>query len=135
MKIRNLLLSLCFLILAVVNAPSIFAQQSITAATLSGVVEDVNGAIVSGATVTATQLETNQTQTINSDENGRFRFPYLTAGNYDIKAEKSGFASSVKRLSATIGQALSLNFELAVGDVSAQIDITADNQIIETDRK
>ena len=134
MKIRNLLLSLCFLILVIGNGQSVFAQQSITAATLSGIVEDVNGAIISGATVTATQLETNQTQTINSDANGRFRFPYLTAGNYEIKAEKSGFAPSVKRLVVTIGQALETDFALAIGEVNAQVDITADTQIIETAR-
>ena len=91
--------------LAVMNAQSVFAQQSITAATLSGVVEDVNGAIIGGTIVTATNLETNQKQSSNSDANGRFRFPYLTAGNYEIKAEKSGFASSVKRIVVTIGQA------------------------------
>lgn len=42
MKSRNLLLSIFFLMLVVGNAPGIFAQQSITAATLSGVVDDAN---------------------------------------------------------------------------------------------
>jgi hypothetical protein len=101
---------------------------------LSGVVEDSNGAIVSGTVVTATQLETNQKQSSNSDENGRFRFPYLPAGNYEIKVEKSGFAPSIKRLAVTIGQALDINFELVVGEVSAEIDVSADSQIIETAR-
>ena len=110
MKTRNIFLTLSFLILVGLNGQSVFAQQTITAATLSGVVEDNNKAIVSGTTVSARQLETNQTQTVNSDSNGRFRFPYLTAGNYEIKAEKSGFATSIKRLVVTIGQALEINF-------------------------
>ena len=117
MKTRNIFLTLSFLILVGLNGQSVFAQQTITAATLSGVVEDNNKAIVSGTTVSATQLETNQTQTVNADSNGRFRFPYLTAGNYEIKAGKSGFATSVKRLVVTIGLALEMNFELAIGEV------------------
>lgn len=120
--------------LILINGQSVFAQQTITAATLSGIVEDKNGAIVSGTTVTATQLETNQIQTVNADSNGRFRFSYLTAGNYEIKAEKSGFAPSVKKIFVTIGQALEVNFELAIGEVNAEVDVTDETQILETSR-
>ncbi len=134
MKLRNIFLNLCFLMLAMLNTQSVFAQQTITAATLSGVVQDNNGAIVSGTTVTATQVDTNQTQTVNTDSNGRYRFPYLTAGKYEIKADKSGFAPSVKSLFVTIGQALEIDFELGIGSVNAQVDVTADTQIIETGR-
>lgn len=134
MRKRNIFLTLSFLILILMSGQNVFAQQSITAATLSGIIEDNNGAIVSGTTVTATQLETNQIQTVSTDSNGRYRFPYVTAGNYEVKVEKSGFAPSVKRILVTIGQALEVDFELTIGEVNAQVDVTAETQIIETAR-
>ncbi len=60
------------------------AQQTVTSATLGGRVEDSSGARLSGATVTATNLDTNQTHTILSDEEGRYRFSYLPAGSYRV---------------------------------------------------
>jgi len=69
------------------------AQQNVTSGTLSGRVEEASGAVVSGVTVTATHLETNQQHTAISDADGRYRFPYLRTGAYDVKIEAQGFES------------------------------------------
>ena len=52
-------------------------QQTVTSATLSGRVEDAADASVSGATIVAINLETNQQATAVTDSDGRFRFAYL----------------------------------------------------------
>lgn len=63
------------------------AQQTVTSATLSGHIEDGSGAVVSGASLTATNQETNQKQTATTDHEGRYRFPYLQVGSYKLTIE------------------------------------------------
>jgi hypothetical protein len=110
------------------------AQQNISAASLSGVIEDTNQSIISGANVSATNLETNQTQTAVSDAEGRFRFAYLPVGNYEIKAAQNGFENSSRKITATVGQVLELKLVLRVKSVSAQIDVKGETPIIESSR-
>src|SRR5689334_24084877 len=110
------------------------AQQNVTSGTLSGRIEDERGAVVSGVTVTATHLETNQQLTTTSDVDGRYRFPYLRTGDYDLKVEAQGFESLTKQLTVLVGQALDLPIKLDVAGVTAQVNIGSDVPIVETVR-
>lgn len=113
------------------------AQQNISAATLSGTIEDANRAAVGGAKISATNLETNQTQTAVSDADGRFRFARLAIGNYEIRAGQNGFENSVQRLTTTVGQNLEIKIILKIKTVSAEVDVSGGGDhapIIETAR-
>jgi hypothetical protein len=110
------------------------AQQNISAATVYGIIEDTNESAVTGAKISATNLETNQSQTAISDADGQFRFAYLPVGNYELKAEQGGFESFSQKLTATVGQVLELKLVLKVKIVSAQVDISDEIPIIETSR-
>jgi Carboxypeptidase regulatory-like domain/TonB dependent receptor len=110
------------------------AQQNISAATLNGVIEDTNKSVISGAKISATNLDTNQTKITISDVDGRFRFAYLPVGNYEIKAEQNGFESFSQNITATVGQVLELKLVLKVKTVSAQVDVADETPIIETSR-
>ena len=61
------------------------AQQSVDVASVSGRVLDQSGAVVPGARVSARHLETNIGADTLTDQEGRFRFPYLRVGSYDVK--------------------------------------------------
>jgi Carboxypeptidase regulatory-like domain len=111
-----------------------WAQQNVTSATLSGRIEDARGAVVSGANVIATHLETHQQLTTTSDEEGRYRFPYLRIGDYDLKIYAEGFSSVTKQLTASVGQALDLPIKLDVAGVSAQVNIGSNVPMVETIR-
>ena len=110
------------------------AQQSVTSATLSGRIEDARGAFVSGASVTAVNLETQQHLNTTTDDEGRYRFPYLRTGTYDLKIDAAGFSSVTKQLTVSIGQALDLPIKLDVAGVSAQVNIGTDIPAVETVR-
>lgn len=110
------------------------AQQTVTSATLGGRVEDASGAFVSGAVVTATNLDTNQAQTVTSDEEGRYKFSYLPAGTYRLTIERAGFNTLQQQLTLTIGQALDVPFKLTVAGVTGSVNITADVPLIEAAR-
>jgi hypothetical protein len=110
------------------------ARQTVTSATLSGRVEDRSGAVVSGASLTAINLGTNQKQVATTNYDGRYRFPYLQVGSYNLSIEAQGFAPLTKQLTVTVGQALDLPLKLDVAGVSAQVNITTDVPMIETVR-
>ena len=110
------------------------AQQGVTSATLSGRIEDAGGASVNGASVTATHLETNQHFTAVSDHDGRFRFPYLRTGAYDLKIDAQGFAQLTKQMTVSVGQSLDLPVKLDVAGVSAQVNVGTDVPLVETVR-
>jgi hypothetical protein len=117
-----------------IGGPYAQAQQTVTSATLSGRVEDAGGAVVRGATLIVTNLDTNQTQTATTDNDGRYRFPYLQVGSYKLSVEANGFSPLAKELTLTVGQALDLPLRLEVAGVSAQVNITSDIPMIETVR-
>src|SRR5688500_4936887 len=133
MKTREVLVSICLLISF---AQVAFSQQNVTSGTLSGRIEDSSGAVVNGANITVTNLETNQRLTTSTDGEGRYRFPYLRTGAYDVHIEAQGFtAVSFNRLSVSVGQSLELPVKLDVAGVSAQVNIgSTDVPLIETVR-
>lgn len=110
------------------------AQQTVTSATISGRISDDNDAVVSGASVTATSLETNQKQTATSDEEGRYRFAYLPVGTYQFAVEAQGFAALNRQITLTVGQALDVPLRLSVASVNAQVSVTNDIPVIEANR-
>jgi hypothetical protein len=111
------------------------AQQSITSATLGGVVADGNGARLPGALVTATNVETSQSRTSVADSEGRYRFPPLPVGAYRLRAEKAGFAVLTTRLTLTLGQALDVPLVLPVAQVAESVEVNgAEVSVVETAR-
>jgi hypothetical protein len=113
---------------------SVVAQQTVTSATLSGRVEDANGAVVRGASVIAVNEQTNQKQSATTDREGRYKFAYLGVGDYQLSVEANGFSSWSKEFTITVGQALDLLITLAVPGVSAQVNVTSEVPLIETVR-
>ncbi|HEY0428182.1 MAG TPA: carboxypeptidase regulatory-like domain-containing protein [Pyrinomonadaceae bacterium] len=115
-------------------APPANAQQNVSAAVLSGQIEDADGAQIAAASISLKNLETNQTRTTLSDASGRFRFAYVPIGSYELKAEKTGFEISTRNLTTTIGQILQIPIRLSVANVSAQVDVASNAEILETTR-
>ena len=72
-------------------------QQSINYEESSGRVIDPSGQVVENARVVARQLETKLTQSTSTDREGRFRFPYLRVGTYEISFQKEGSPTSRER--------------------------------------
>lgn len=110
------------------------AQQTIAAASLSGQVRDVNKAAISGATVSAIHIETNHSQIVQCDAEGRFRFAFLPVGNYEIKVTASSFTPLSQKLTAGVGQALEVVLQLEVGGLTEQVNISSELPIVETGR-
>lgn len=115
------------------SVQNLSAQQNISAATLSGTVEDTNGAVIAGANVTALNTQTGQTAAVKSDAGGRFHFSYLAVGNYEIGAGADGFSRVMRPLTLTVGQTLEIKLVLPVSGVSVQIRVEPE-PVVETTR-
>ncbi len=97
-------------------------------ASIQGVVTDPQGAVVSGATVTLKNLETNQTQTSTTNENGIYNFNALPPSQYSLTVEKTGFKKKVLGSVGVIAeQANAVNIQLDVGQVNEIVEVSGDS--------
>jgi hypothetical protein len=109
-------------ILAFVLGVPALAQTSHS--TLQGMVRDPTGAAVPGAAVTVANEKTGVTNKVRSNGVGWFVVPYLLAGDYSVEVEQSGFRRySQRAIKLDVQQTLSLNVELAVGDLATTVQV------------
>src|SRR5262245_42152890 len=64
-------------------------------ATLGGTVSDASGALLPGATVSATGIDTGVVTKAITNESGAYQFPSLQVGSYRVVAELPGFQEFV----------------------------------------
>src|SRR5262252_7722967 len=126
--VLSLFISICCL------SATVHPQQAVTSATLSGRVEDANGAAVAAAAIAAVNLDQNRSSAAQSDSQGRFRFLYLPVGRYRLKVEATGFSTLERELTLTVGQALDAQLRLSVAGVAERLDIKPEATLIETVR-
>jgi len=119
-----------FLCLASVGVP----QETVNSASVSGRVTDPSGKVVQGAEVIARHRETNLVRNTTTDVEGRFRFPYLRIGPYEIRVRAPGFAEGARRLVLTVGAAFELPISLAIGATETSLTVTDDLLMLEAAR-
>jgi len=110
------------------------AQESINSASVSGRVTDPSGASIESAQVTARQTETNLATASSTDREGRFRFPYLRIGAYEITVRQKGFADAARNLTVTLGAAFELAFTLRLGTMDQVVSVSEDATVLEAAR-
>ena len=100
-------------------------------AAISGAVTDKSGAAVSGATVTAVNLETGASRATVTDEAGRYSVPALAVGEYEVHATKQNFQERVRSgIHLAVGQQASVDISLQLGQVSDQVKVIADAPVV-----
>jgi hypothetical protein len=125
-----------FVIISLVAAAThiAYAQESIHYASVSGRVTDSSGGVVAGAQVSARQVETNQSSSLSTDQEGRFRFAYLRIGEYEIAVRRTGFGDALRTLRLTAGAAFELPIALAVASSDTAVTVTSEAGAIEAAR-
>ena len=107
------------------------AQQSIDYGSISGRVIDPSGAVVAGAIATVRHMETNVTSSAVTDREGRFRFPYLKVGSYDVTVRQAGFKDAARTLALAAGSAFELPIALAVEGIDTSVTVLAEAAVLE----
>ena len=107
------------------------AQQ--TTGTLVGTVNDAQGALVTTATVKATNVDTGFSRSAPANGYGEYRIEYLPVGTYTVEVTAPGFERFVqKNVALDVGQTLTVNASLAVGAASQTITITEAPPVVNT---
>src|SRR5437762_555847 len=120
---------LVFLLSAFCLVP-IVAGQSATA-TLSGTIEDQNGAVIPGAAVTAVNTATTLERQATTDSNGSYTFPLLPPGTYIVRVQAQGFTPVENRnVVLNVGDQKALQIQLKAGDVNATVQVVNEAQLI-----
>ncbi|HXG54484.1 MAG TPA: carboxypeptidase-like regulatory domain-containing protein, partial [Vicinamibacterales bacterium] len=95
--------------------------------TISGTVKDQQGAVVPGATVTATSAQTGQTRTTVTEGTGFYTFPNLQPGRYDVAIELAGFKKGSRTgVPLDAGGSVTMDFALEAGAVSEEVTVVAE---------
>jgi hypothetical protein len=119
---------------AVASVHVTYAQEAINFASVGGRVTDPQGAVVPGASVSARQTETNVVSETVTNAEGRFRFPYLKVGTYELKVHVDGFADTTRTLRASVGAAFDIPVVLEVAGLDTSITVSGEATILEAAR-
>src|SRR5436309_7035564 len=113
-------LALCFVLFGVIPA---MAQ---TFGEVTGRVTDPSGAVIPGASVTLTNVNTNVVRNVVTTEAGAYTIPSVAPGFYRLRTELPGFKAAVSEpFEAQVQQALRLEMVLQVGQISETNEVAA----------
>ena len=102
--------------------------QALGTGSISGTVLDQSGAVVSNATVTATNLGTNSKSRQKTSASGSYTIPNLLAGDYKVDVVASGFATFEEQIHVEQLAQVGLDIKLQVGVQSEKVTVSADEQ-------
>ena len=122
------------LALALTLARPLAAQQTVDVGSISGRVVDASNAPVPGATVSATHRATNIVVSEVTGQDGRFRFPYLRIGGYDVTVSIGGFDDVVRQVAVSAGSAFEMPISLKLAGIESSVTVTSEAPVIESAR-
>jgi hypothetical protein len=129
MDFRRLLFSGVFFFSFILIATPARAQE----ASVIGTVADETKAVLPGATITATNVETGRQTAATTDEQGQYRLLRLPPGKYKVQADLQGFTSViVPSVELLVGQNATVPFSLKLASVSETLTIIAEAPLVDT---
>jgi hypothetical protein len=124
----------CAVAIGLCAAPSTAAAQAVSG-TLLGNITDSSGGGVPGATVTATEMDTNVSRTAVTNEAGYYIFASLLNGRYTVSAELQGFKKLVRpNVKVDVNTTIRVDMVLEVGSLSEAVEVSAESPVLQTDR-
>ena len=96
-----------------------------------GRVADVTGAVVTGATVQATNTASNVRTTAKTNDHGDYILPFLNPGEYEVTVEMQGFRQFARKVSIEMSSSVTINAGLEVGAVTESVKVVAEANPLE----
>ena len=129
---RFLSTGLLFITITLLAPAAAFAQKG--AGALTGIVSDQSGGKVPGATVTATNQETNVAYTAVSNETGNYNITSVPVGTYVVKAELSGFKTATTNpIQVEAKAVVRMDFVLQLGAIEETILVAGESPLLQTE--
>ena len=119
------------ILLGTVCGPVLLAQQF---GEITGTTMDATGAVVVGAVITITNIDTQQVRTVTSNDRGVYRMPDILPGIYNVRVEKAGFKVSTRTaMEVQVGDVVRADFTLQLGEVTQQVEVTGTAELLNTE--
>ncbi len=101
--------------------------------TILGRVTDQSGALLPNVEIRVAGDATGAVVTARSNESGNYTVPFLIPGPYTLTAEAAGFKKFQRGgIELRVSDALEINIQMTVGDVSESIEVSASAQVLDT---
>ncbi|HEX4031604.1 MAG TPA: TonB-dependent receptor [Terracidiphilus sp.] len=122
-----------FAVLALVLGLSVagFTQQ--ITGSIAGSVKDETGALVTTATIKATNVDTGFSREAPVNSDGSYLIQYLPVGNYTVSAKATGFKGFIqKNIVVTVDQTVAFNVTLSIGEATQTVTVTEAPPLVDT---
>lgn len=118
-------------ILGLLLAAAALPAQS--TATIFGTVSDSAGAVVPGALVTATHVQTGTVRSAPAGADGAYIFVQLAVGTFTVAVRAPGFKESIQKdILLQVSENRRVDFALEIGQVTEKIEVQAQAAQVET---
>ena len=108
-------------------------SQAQTTSTITGDIKDTNGAALLGARITAKHVETGLTRSTTSEDEGRFVFPGLPVGIYELQATLNGFEPlTFPNVPLTVNETATVSLVMKVSGITAGVTIDSGEALVNT---
>lgn len=100
---------------------------------ISGEVKDEKQAVITGATVNARNIQTNESRTAQTNADGRYHFANMPVGNYEITVESTGFAKYQQSgITLALNQAAVVDVTMKPGAVQEVVNVVENASMLNT---
>ncbi|MCI0624681.1 MAG: carboxypeptidase-like regulatory domain-containing protein [Acidobacteria bacterium] len=111
-----------------------WADGQATEGIILGHVRDETGAVLPEITIKVTNLGTNNSRSVITDEWGNYRVPNLPIGTYQVEGERVGFKREVvQSVRLPIGENVRVDLVLKTGEITQEITVSAAAETVRTD--
>jgi outer membrane receptor protein involved in Fe transport len=100
---------------------------------IAGTVTDASGAVISGASVTITDVGTQRAVTVQTGGAGEYSATSLHPGQYKLSVTAANFKSVTQDVTLEVNQVLPLNFTLTPGATTENVEVTSAAPMVSTD--
>ncbi|HYM77588.1 MAG TPA: carboxypeptidase-like regulatory domain-containing protein [Candidatus Dormibacteraeota bacterium] len=105
----------------------------VPAGQMGGFVTDPSGAVVPNVRITVTSSDNGTSRSSVTDSSGRWALLGLPSGNYKVRADASGFKSSVNSIRYNADQPSMFGLSLQVGGTTETVEVTAEAPMMNTE--
>jgi hypothetical protein len=119
----------------VLLAPGPVFAQTAALGGIGGTVRDASGAVVAGATVTITDMQTGASRTLTTDSEGHYGADFLQPDNYEVVLGGGTFGKvDRKNVAVTVGAAISVDATLPAASVTSDVTVSSEEPLVDTEK-
>ena len=130
---QQIALRVCYAFVCALVFQSLALGQSFSSS-ITGLVQDPTGAVVTGARVELKNVTNNDTHQFTSKEDGSYQFNNLPPGTYELSTTAPGFKTSVQSgLILQAQTASTVNVSLQIGGNEQKVEVSSSALLVDTE--